>query len=67
MAVSTARSRSCGTSFARPGRQYRHILLLFISVEHINVYCTETPNISKLEFNGKVLCYEGSGRPNSFS
>jgi hypothetical protein len=67
MAVFTARSRSCGTSFARRGRQYRHILLLYIFVEHINVYCTETPIISKLEFDGRVFCYERSGRSNSLS
>jgi hypothetical protein len=43
VAVFIAGSWGCGISAARPGREYRHILLLLISV-----YCTETSVVSKL-------------------
>jgi hypothetical protein len=42
MAVLTAGSLYCGTNAARSGREYRHILLLYIFVEFIRVYYTET-------------------------
>jgi len=38
----------CGTCAARAGREYRHILLVYISVEFIYVYWN-TPILSKLE------------------
>jgi hypothetical protein len=50
VAVFIAGSWGCGTSAARPGREYRHILLLFISI-----YCTETlPSYPSCEFDGRV-------------
>jgi hypothetical protein len=42
MTVFTVGSWSCGTSAARPGREYCHVLLSYISVEIICVYCIDT-------------------------
>jgi hypothetical protein len=40
--VFTAGSLSCGTRAARPGRQYRHTVLLYSNVAFVQVCCTET-------------------------
>jgi hypothetical protein len=56
MAVVTTALCSCITSAARPGRQYHHILLLYISVQFIYVYFIGTlSSVSKLEFEGRCF------------
>ena len=60
MALVTARLWFCGPSAARPTRNYRHVLLLYISVESVNGYCVKIlpsvpgPNFTESFLSGKL-------------
>ena len=60
MAVFKAGSWYCDTNAARPGAQYRHILLLYIFVIGIRVYFNETlpssPSWNLKEKLSQTLC-----------
>jgi len=60
MAVFKAGSCYCGTNTARPGADYRHILLLYIFLICIRVYYNETlpssPSWNLTEKLPRTLC-----------